>query len=74
MQFTCTAQCPGVYPKLTYVLTRNKLFFRFFFAEVMKYLYLTFEDPSVVSLDQFVFNTESHPMLVQCGIGDIDNY
>lgn len=56
-------------------LTCDELFFsRFFFAEVMKYLYLTFEDPSVVSLDQFVFNTESHPLLVQCGIGDIDNY
>ncbi|ROW01417.1 hypothetical protein VPNG_07624 [Cytospora leucostoma] len=39
----------------------------FFFAEVLKYTYLTFADPSVVSLDQFVFNTESHPLLVQCG-------
>lgn len=47
---------------------------RFFFAEVLKYIYLTFEDPSVVSLDQFVFNTESHPVLVQCGDGDVDNY
>ncbi|KAF3768668.1 family 47 glycoside hydrolase [Cryphonectria parasitica EP155] len=46
----------------------------FFFAEVLKYIYLTFEDPNVVNLDQFVFNTESHPVLVQCGIGDIDNY
>lgn len=47
---------------------------RFFFAEVLKYLYLTFADPNVVNLDQFVFNTESHPVLVQCGIGGIDNY
>jgi len=47
---------------------------RFFFAEVLKYLYLTFSDPDVVSLDQFVFGTESHPMLVQCGIGNIDDY
>lgn len=48
--------------------------FRFFFAEVLKYIYLTFEDPSVINLDQFVFNTESHPVLVQCGIGDVDNF
>lgn len=46
----------------------------FFFAEVLKYLYLTFSDPGVVNLDQWVFNTESHPFLIQCGIGGIDNY
>lgn len=41
---------------------------------MLKYTYLTFADPGVVSLDQFVFNTESHPVLVQCGIGDVDNF
>ncbi|KAJ5976138.1 mannosyl-oligosaccharide alpha-1-2-mannosidase 1B [Penicillium waksmanii] len=35
----------------------------FYFAEVLKYLYLTFTEPDVVSLDDFVFNTECHPML-----------
>jgi len=30
----------------------------FWFAEVLKYLYLTFDDPSNISLDEFVFNTE----------------
>ncbi|KAH7101715.1 seven-hairpin glycosidase [Auriculariales sp. MPI-PUGE-AT-0066] len=30
----------------------------FFFAEVSKYLALTFQDPEVVSLDKWVFNTE----------------
>ncbi|KAL9090305.1 MAG: hypothetical protein Q9165_005338 [Trypethelium subeluteriae] len=45
----------------------------FFFAEVLKYTYLTFADPNVINLEQFVFNTESHPVLVQCGIGDIDD-
>ena len=40
----------------------------------MKYLYLTFSDPEVVNLDQWVFGTESHPFLVQCGIGAIDDY
>ncbi|THV01974.1 seven-hairpin glycosidase [Dendrothele bispora CBS 962.96] len=33
----------------------------FWFAEVLKYLYLTFDDPSHVSLDEYVFNTEAHP-------------
>lgn len=34
----------------------------FFFGEVLKYLYLTFTDPSVVSLDEYTFNTEAHPL------------
>ena len=38
----------------------------FFFAEVLKYLYLQFTDPSVIDLGQWVFNTEGHPVLVQC--------
>jgi len=33
----------------------------FWFAEVLKYLYLTFDDPNHISLDKFVFNTEAHP-------------
>ncbi|KAH9941640.1 glycoside hydrolase family 47 protein [Epithele typhae] len=33
----------------------------FWFAEVLKYLYLTFDDPNAISLDNFVFNTEAHP-------------
>ncbi|KAK3075324.1 hypothetical protein LTR53_001457 [Teratosphaeriaceae sp. CCFEE 6253] len=45
----------------------------FFFAEVLKYLYLAFSDPSVIDLAQWVFNTEAHPYLVQCGIGAIDD-
>ncbi|KAJ1304572.1 hypothetical protein OPQ81_005714 [Rhizoctonia solani] len=32
----------------------------FFFAEVMKYIYLTFDEPSRFSLDKYVFNTEAH--------------
>ncbi len=45
-----------------------------FFAEVLKYLYLTFADPGTVDLGQWVFNTESHPVLVQCGAGAVDNH
>ncbi|KAG8744402.1 maturation of Asn-linked oligosaccharides protein [Ceratobasidium sp. 414] len=35
----------------------------FFFAEVLKYLYLTFADPNVIHLDEWVLNTEAHPLL-----------
>ncbi|KZT25742.1 glycoside hydrolase family 47 protein [Neolentinus lepideus HHB14362 ss-1] len=35
----------------------------FWFAEVLKYLYLTFDDPNHISLDNWVFNTECHPFL-----------
>ncbi|MBW0505930.1 hypothetical protein O181_045645 [Austropuccinia psidii MF-1] len=33
----------------------------FFFAETFKYIYLTFSDPALLSLDEYVFNTEAHP-------------
>ncbi|KAF8609807.1 glycoside hydrolase family 47 protein [Ceratobasidium sp. AG-I] len=35
----------------------------FFFAEVLKYIYLTFADPSVIHLDEWVLNTEAHPLI-----------
>ncbi|KAJ7152111.1 seven-hairpin glycosidase [Mycena filopes] len=35
----------------------------FWFAEVLKYLYLTFDDPAHISLDDYVFNTECHPLV-----------
>lgn len=34
----------------------------FFLAETLKYLYLLFSDSSFFSLDQWVFNTEAHPL------------
>lgn len=34
----------------------------FFIAETLKYLYLLFSDDALVPLDQFVFNTEAHPL------------
>ncbi|KAH6716832.1 mannosyl-oligosaccharide 1,2-alpha-mannosidase IC [Leptodontidium sp. MPI-SDFR-AT-0119] len=39
----------------------------YFFAETLKYLYLSFTDPKMVSLDRFQFNTEAHPFLIQHG-------
>jgi|SRR5579859_2259700 len=34
----------------------------FWLAETLKYLYLIFDDPERVSLDEWVFNTEAHPL------------
>jgi len=33
----------------------------FWLGETLKYFYLIFSEPSLVSLDEFVFNTEAHP-------------
>lgn len=33
----------------------------FWLAETLKYFYLVFADPDLISLDDFVFNTEAHP-------------
>jgi mannosyl-oligosaccharide alpha-1,2-mannosidase len=33
----------------------------FWLAETLKYFYLLFSEPGVVSLDEWVFNTEAHP-------------
>lgn len=37
----------------------------FFLAETLQYLFLTFADPAALPLDQWVFNTEAHPLRVQ---------
>jgi mannosyl-oligosaccharide alpha-1,2-mannosidase len=34
----------------------------FWLAETLKYLFLIFDDPARLSLDQWVFNTEAHPL------------
>lgn len=34
----------------------------FVFAETFKYYYLLFSDPELISLDDFVFTTEAHPL------------
>ncbi|KAF5346120.1 hypothetical protein D9758_009958 [Tetrapyrgos nigripes] len=34
----------------------------FLMSETLKYLYLLFEDASVLPLDEYVFNTEAHPL------------
>ena len=34
----------------------------FWTAETLKYFYLLYSDPSLVSLDEYVLNTEAHPL------------
>ncbi|KAI9852764.1 MAG: hypothetical protein M1838_005522 [Thelocarpon superellum] len=34
----------------------------FWLAETLKYFYLIFSDPTLVSLDEYVLNTEAHPL------------
>lgn len=35
----------------------------FFLAETLKYLYLLFaDDQTIIPLDEYVFNTEAHPL------------
>ncbi|KAH8832921.1 glycoside hydrolase [Flagelloscypha sp. PMI_526] len=36
----------------------------YFYAETLKYLYLMFREDDLIPLDQFVFNTEAHPLHV----------
>lgn len=36
----------------------------FFLAETLKYLYLLFSPPSVIPLNEWVFNTEAHPLKI----------
>ncbi|KAK7574061.1 hypothetical protein V9T40_011252 [Parthenolecanium corni] len=37
----------------------------FFLAEMLKYLYLLFSDDSLISLDEWVFNSEAHPLPIK---------
>ncbi|CAG8782396.1 2522_t:CDS:2, partial [Acaulospora morrowiae] len=39
----------------------------YFLAETLKYLYLLFNDHNLISLDEYVFNTEAHPIRIGGG-------
>ncbi len=39
----------------------------FWLAETLKYFYLLYSTPDVISLDEWVFNTEAHPFRVPKG-------
>lgn len=50
---------------ISLVTVTNFLFSSYFMAETFKYLYLSFSDPDLVSLDDFQFNTQGHPLRIQ---------
>ena len=37
----------------------------FFIAETLKYLYLLFASDDLIPLDEYVFNTEAHPLSIR---------
>lgn len=43
----------------------------FFLAETLKYLYLLFSDDSLIALDQWVFNTEAHPLPIKGNVNPL---
>ncbi|XP_059645161.1 mannosyl-oligosaccharide 1,2-alpha-mannosidase MNS1-like [Cornus florida] len=45
----------------------------FFLAETLKYLYLLFSPPSVIPLDEWVFNTEAHPLRIVTRNDEVQN-
>lgn len=44
------------------VPTKSDRMESFWLAETLKYFYLIFSEPSAVSLDEYVLNTEAHPL------------
>lgn len=52
----------GVYQVNTGV--KDNMMQSFFLAETLKYLYLLFSSSSVIPLDEWVFNTEAHPIRI----------
>ena len=48
----------SIRPSNRIVLTLSQ---SFFLSETLKYFYLIFSPPDLISLDEFVFNTEAHP-------------
>lgn len=62
-------QRDGEYAEIDDIFSKSKSKFRdsmesFWFSETLKYFYLLFEDISVWSLDDYVYNTEAHPFMI----------
>ena len=47
---------------------KNEIQESFLLAETLKYLYLIFSDDELISLDEFVLNTEAHPLRINPSI------
>ena len=55
------------YAKLLYFFLADNLmhfWYSWFLAETLKYFYLLFDDADPISLNNWVFNTEAHPLPV----------
>lgn len=66
-QISQTARCPYGYSTVQNVMTPGggsemDIQESFWMAETLKYLYLIFDDTERISLDDWVFNTEAHPL------------
>jgi len=46
----------------------------FFLAETLKYFYLLYSPSSVIPLDEWVFNTEAHPLKIVTRHGQVPNF
>ena len=46
----------------------------FFLAETLKYFYLLYSPSSVIPLDEWVFNTEAHPLKIVPRSGHGENF
>ena len=64
----CKVPNDGGYAGLKNVMTehpvQDDLMQSFFLAETLKYLFLLFSPDNVIPLDQYVFNTEAHPIRI----------
>lgn len=60
------AQAPAGYAGLSNVETgyKDDAMQSFWIAETLKYAFLLFSPPDMLPLDQWVFNTEAHPLKV----------
>ncbi|KAH0444232.1 glycosyl hydrolase family 47 [Colletotrichum camelliae] len=60
---TATDDAHAVVADVTYSQSRQEDSMEsFFFAETLKYFYLIFSDPEMINLDEWVFNTQAHPL------------
>lgn len=50
--------------KTEYPLPKEDCMESFWLSETLKYSYLTFSSPDIISLDDFVLNTEAHPFRI----------
>lgn len=50
---------PSNHTHTTYILTTSQ---SFWLSETLKYFYLIFSPPDLISLDEYVLNTEAHPL------------